>query len=908
MLLNWLNPLKLEAQGCFTKTELSQEARTNLSLLFQEWSKKEVGQRANHEEFTIPVVFHLIEPSSAISDAQVSGLINNLNEIFSNFGGSVDGFWGVDTRIRFCLAKTAPDGAVTSGVTRMISDYHRFDMDLETPKLQTMVQWDPRHYLNIWVVSFIDSEVISHYSGRTWWRRIPAAGFASVPGGPIQSENFGDGIVISKLSPLLLAHECGHYLGLLHTFEGGCTNNDCLTDGDMVCDTPPDKSTLESCGDNSCNTDILSNYSNQTFFSDTVDMGTNIMDYGNSECRRDFTKGQAERMLFTLQSFRSELYNQEKEPCRLPCDQDISFSFEVDKQYPLPGELITFNGTGRGVDTYEWFVEKLGGTKADYSTAMLSGYLPAGKVLGDSSSFEFTFEEIGKYRVYAKAYNRDNPKCFVSQQRIIRVTCGVDARYYPNKRIIASKRPTQLMFDSVKFTNRSYGSDQYHWNIKHSSYNADPDLPPFQSNATDITYKFAEPGDYFISLIAQKDQCYDTAKTFVLPVVDPTIDGEPQFVDCIPCMQENTYLFRYIIYNHGYDTVNVGMPLSFYSQNPLFAVEGPELLNTIELTQKVYGFDSLEYESVISVPEEVNEEVWLTFNDPGAASFPLEFPPSDLNVYSFNTQFPPSEYAELNYLNNLLRLPITPVNFDFPDVFACKNEELQFISKIPGDSVHWYSFGFGNLGFKEILDYRARTNDTIVVSKNYSPACDIADTFLITISQPAVQVEEDTFAVRPGENVQFFASGGEDFRWSPVTGLSNPFIHNPSASPREETLYIVESSDSLGCTGLDSVMVFMKSDALIPELFTPNGDGRNDRLQFYGLSNLKSFELKIYNRNGNVVYKASNKAEAQRGWDGTWRGTEQPTGVYFWQFNGQYYDEEPLSSNGGITGAVYLVR
>jgi hypothetical protein len=33
-------------------------------------------------------------------------------------------------------------------------------------------------------------------------------------------------------------HELGHYLGLHHTFHQGCLNADCLTDGDLVCDTP----------------------------------------------------------------------------------------------------------------------------------------------------------------------------------------------------------------------------------------------------------------------------------------------------------------------------------------------------------------------------------------------------------------------------------------------------------------------------------------------------------------------------------------------------------------------------------------------------------------------------------------------------------------------------------------------
>ena len=56
----------------------------------------------------------------------------------------------------------------------------------------------------------------------------------------------------------ILAHELGHYLGLLHTFSGGCKNDDCLKDGDRVCDTPPDRSNdaaLCQSGVNTCRTD-----------------------------------------------------------------------------------------------------------------------------------------------------------------------------------------------------------------------------------------------------------------------------------------------------------------------------------------------------------------------------------------------------------------------------------------------------------------------------------------------------------------------------------------------------------------------------------------------------------------------------------------------------------------------------
>ena len=58
-------------------------------------------------------------------------------------------------------------------------------------------------------------------------------------------------------------HEMGHYLGLYHTFQGGCPNNDCLADGDRVCDTPPDGSTAAvPCNGtaNSCMTDANSGF------------------------------------------------------------------------------------------------------------------------------------------------------------------------------------------------------------------------------------------------------------------------------------------------------------------------------------------------------------------------------------------------------------------------------------------------------------------------------------------------------------------------------------------------------------------------------------------------------------------------------------------------------------------------
>jgi len=58
-----------------------------------------------------------------------------------------------------------------------------------------------------------------------------------------------------------------------------------------------------------------------------------------------------------------------------------------------------------------------------------------------------------------------------------------------------------------------------------------------------------------------------------------------------------------------------------------------------------------------------------------------------------------------------------------------------------------------------------------------------------------------------GGSVALNASGGTNYQWSPSTGLNNPAIHNPVASPVATTTYTVSISDNIGCSGTASVIV-----------------------------------------------------------------------------------------------------
>ena len=93
----------------------------------------------------------------------------------------------------------------------------------------------------------------------------------------------------------------------------------------------------------------------------------------------------------------------------------------------------------------------------------------------------------------------------------------------------------------------------------------------------------------------------------------------------------------------------------------------------------------------------------------------------------------------------------------------------------------------------------------------------------------------------------------------------------------------------------------------VPTAFSPNGDGVNDRLQFFFKSEYEfTGELNIFDRWGNLIFGAKNvNPDNPVSWDGTYNGKPFNTGVFIWVFR---YVSAKDGKGRPLSGNTVLVR
>jgi gliding motility-associated-like protein len=541
---------------------------------------------------TLPVVVHIInEDPNAYTDAAVIQAIKALNEAYSATGAFTGG--RTDTRIQFCLAKTAPDGGRTTGIVRTHSYLSDFDYDMERDQLIALNAWDRTRYINIWLVSKIRSEYMQDFSCGTW-TRLTMGGYASA----------GGDVVVSGLGVDLVAHEMGHYLSLAHTFaERDCSNNDCLTDGDMVCDTPPER-TIDGGGcsapQNSCSTDTLSG-----FTTDVNDLPDNFMDYGSGAgCIMGFTPGQAERMQNYIATSLPGMVN--STVCNDPCGAGVAATFTRNIEYPVVGDVVTFTATTSAGQTLQWLVD--------------------GTLAGTGPTLTITVTQKKTYTLELRVTDIASG-CRATTTDAFEVSCGVVARFYPDKRKIASKDGIQT--DHVVFTNRSRNATAWKWLMSNDRGMAEQVV----STDEQLDYPFKDPGTYKVRLYATNGSCKDTTKPVTIVVDDPTADGVIHIKN-VTCYNQDKVQVKLSFENWGYVTIPKNTPVSFYDDDPRTGrgkLLGTPFLLPNDLPGKCASYD---YTATVQVGRAFLDTLVSVMNDNGT-TMPLALPNTGLQEVTF---------------------------------------------------------------------------------------------------------------------------------------------------------------------------------------------------------------------------------------------------------------------------------
>lgn len=150
-----------------------------------------------------------------------------------------------------------------------------------------------------------------------------------------------------------------------------------------------------------------------------------------------------------------------------------------------------------------------------------------------------------------------------------------------------------------------------------------------------------------------------------------------------------------------------------------------------------------------------------------------------------------------------------------------------------------------------------------------------------------------------------YSNGVNYWSWTPPYALSCFNCPRPVASPRSTTTYRVAFSDIHGCrnTGsIEVVVICRDANFYIPNTFSPNGDGSNDRFYPRGRGLYLIRSLRIFNRWGEAVFENRNfpANDAIKGWDGTFKGKKAQPDVYVYQIEILCDNGELIKLSGNI--------
>jgi len=189
-----------------------------------------------------------------------------------------------------------------------------------------------------------------------------------------------------------------------------------------------------------------------------------------------------------------------------------------------------------------------------------------------------------------------------------------------------------------------------------------------------------------------------------------------------------------------------------------------------------------------------------------------------------------------------------------------------------------------------------------------------------SVSRTPVTVTVLPVLATPAVVVQSTTANSVTFAWPSVNGASGYEVSTDNGltwqaavgttyvatglKPDQSVTIIVRAKGQLACqTSANSSPVTGKaanpfgSQIYIPNAFTPNNDGKNDTFLIYGTT-IASARMSVFTQWGQLIFQSDNMSN---GWDGTFKGVNQPVGVYVYMVDVQFTDGTSTMKKGTVT-------
>jgi len=243
-----------------------------------------------------------------------------------------------------------------------------------------------------------------------------------------------------------------------------------------------------------------------------------------------------------------------------------------------------------------------------------------------------------------------------------------------------------------------------------------------------------------------------------------------------------------------------------------------------------------------------------------------------------------------------------------PDTSVCLNDPLDITATGNGSgTITWYADAAGAIVLQTGNPFTPPTGATgsITYYVNEDGTCPSAmDTFIVTIGGVVANINANPLTGAVPLDVSLDGTGSTgiitSYNWDFGDGNTDTqsITNNIYSTIGEFTVTLIVTDGVCSDTTTIIIDAFGESAILIPNVFTPNGDGSNDIFTVEGV-NLESVEGEIYNRWGQLMFSWNN---IKGHWDGrTLAGSEAPDGTYFYIITAIGVDGTEYFEKGGFS-------